>query len=220
VAVKCPALWALLVGGLVLLVAAGAWLSGWRSNLFRTRVDDLIAQSRSGESLYWQPGPQRLRWDDVPNADRHIRSQPDFSSYFLLMTLLEDWPDSYRQIPKETRAAVLCSALSHARVSNDWGWLSPADGGYDYPPARALLDTGDVAVKYLTPVLDDRGELIANGSAEATQSIVYRYRRCDFAYRYICVLRGLEPLFARTPEKRDKEIDRLKVALATKEGAR
>ena len=67
-----------------------------------------------------------------------------------------------------------------------------------------------MAVKYLTPLLDDRARMVANGSKEATRSSIYRYRRCDFAYRYVCLLGGLKPSFALTPEERDKEIDHLK----------
>jgi hypothetical protein len=221
---KCRAAlrWALLVGGLPLLVGASVGPSVWRVIASGARVHDLVARSKGKEPLYarWRPGPWRLRREDIPHADRYIRSHPDFSSYLLLLALLEEWPEPYERIPKETRAAILCSALSRATLSNGWGWLSPEDGGYDYPPARALLDTGDVAVKYLTPLLDDRAVMVANGSKEATLSFEYRYRRCDFAYRYLCLLRGLKPSFAPTPEERDKEIDRLKAVLGAKDRGR
>jgi hypothetical protein len=182
----------------------------------------MVARSKGKQSLHahWRPGPWRLRREDIPHADQYIRSHPDFSSYLLLITLFEGWRESYERIPKETRAAILCSALSRSTLSNEWGWLSPEDGGYDYPPARALLDTGDMAVKYLTPLLDDRARMVTTGSKEATVSRFYRYRRCDFAYRYICLLRGLKPSFAPTPEERDMEIDRLKAVLRTNERGR
>ncbi len=183
--------WALVVGGLALLVGASVGPPVWRVIASRARVHDLVARSKGGESLFGrQPSEprrlrlrhlvglndagtafgsrpsesRRLRREDVPNADRYIRSHPDFSSYLLLMALLEEWPEPYERIPKETRAAVLCSALSRSTLSNEWGWLSAEDGGHDYPPARALLDTGDVAVKYLKPLLDDRARMVANGS--------------------------------------------------------
>ncbi len=70
-----------------------------------------------------------------------------------------------------------------------------------------------MAVKYLTPLLDDRARMVTSGSKEATLGNIYGYRRCDFAYRYVCLLRGLEPSFAPTPAERDKEIDRLKAVL-------
>ena len=100
------------------------------------------------------------------------------------------------------------SRLAHGRYSNDWGHLQ-----YDSDIARALLQTGPAALPYLRPLLDDRSPFLAMGSMEATQSRADQYRRCDFAYRYICLILGSEPEFDRDPENRDKAIERLKAKL-------
>ena len=44
-------------------------------------------------------------------------------------------------------------------------------------------------------------------------STIYKYRRCDWAYRYAMLILGREPAFLETPEERDKLIDKLRAEL-------
>lgn len=80
---------------------------------------------------------------------------------------------------------------------------------YDGIAARALLETGPVALEYLIPILHDANEAPLWGSADATASHGYGYRRKDFAYRYVLLIRGEKPFFDAAPDTRDERIIRL-----------
>jgi hypothetical protein len=66
--------------------------------------------------------------------------------------------------------------------------------------------TGSSATNCLRPLLADRSTAPLFGSEDATLSAMYKYRRCDFAYRYLVKLRGGEPAFDRDPAVRDRAI--------------
>jgi hypothetical protein len=83
---------------------------------------------------------------------------------------------------------------------------SDPGGSHDGEAAKALLELGDVAVSCLRPLLADSSAAPLFGSEEATLSSLYKYRRCDFAYRYLVKLRGGEPTFDRDPAERDRVI--------------
>jgi hypothetical protein len=73
-----------------------------------------------------------------------------------------------------------------------------------------LVETGKAAFKYLTPLLGNDKAAPLNGSADATASVVYKYRRKDFAYRYVSLIIGEQPTFHTDPKARDKDIEMLK----------
>jgi len=111
------------------------------------------------------------------------------------------WPDGY-----------LCSALENLDYLNDWGYLDPTES-YDAESANALLETGVECVKALTRLLDDSSAATLFGSESATLSAKYKYRRKDFAFRYIKIILGEAPSFLRNPLERDEEILKLKERL-------
>jgi len=76
-----------------------------------------------------------------------------------------------------------------------------------------LLALGADAIAPLRKLLDDRREARLFGSETATLSRLYGYRRNDFAYRYLALIRGDTPLFDPSPTARDREIERLKTSL-------
>jgi hypothetical protein len=127
----------------------------------------------------------------------------------LLLVIKEHFPNEYKRIPQDSKAAVLCSALKNIRCMNDWGYLHPSKG-VDKGPAEALLATGDSAKTGLIALLDDESEAPLIGSEAATLSQKYGFRRKDFAYRYLSLLLGDMPRFDVDVKNRDKEIEKLK----------
>jgi hypothetical protein len=146
---------------------------------------------------------------DVPEALAHIKANRDYTSYFLLLLLRQDYPDSYGKIPKKDKAAVLCSALKNATSLNDWGHLG-GGAAYDYNSAKALTEIGKDAIEFLLPLLDDKADALHWGSKAATISFASKYRRCDFAYRYTLLILERQPEFHRDLADRDKDIAELK----------
>jgi hypothetical protein len=149
---------------------------------------------------------------EVSRAQSYIVSHPDYSSYHLLLSLRSDFSAAYARIPNSTKLAILCDVFKRALTLNDWGDLS--GNGYEDKAALALLETGLEALPHITPLLDDRTPVSLSGSEERTISVQAKYRRCDYAYRYVCLILGISPKFDFDPEERDKEIVRLKEQIA------
>jgi hypothetical protein len=143
--------------------------------------------------------------DDAATARSRIAAQPGHEWYHALFALRRGHPAIYAAIAPASRAHVMCDALAHLVFYNDWGYLDPA-GSHDGEAAKALLELGDAAASCLRPLLADRNAAPLFGSEEATLSSLYKYRRCDFAYRYLIKLRGGEPAFDRDPAQRDRAI--------------
>lgn len=135
-----------------------------------------------------------------------IEAQPGYEWYHALFALRRGHGALHAALPPAIRAKVLCDALTHLVFYNDWGYLDPS-GSHDGEAATALLELGDAAVACLRPLLADRTPAPLYGSEDATMSSMYKYRRCDFAYRYLIKLRGGEPRFAADPAERDRLID-------------
>jgi hypothetical protein len=149
---------------------------------------------------------------DVPVALGYVKSHPDYTAYFLVLVLRTHYPQAYRELRKEMRAAVLCSALERAHGFNDWSVLHERDS-LDKVSARTLLDSGKVALQYLKPLLDNDKPALLYGSQAATLSIACKYRVKDFAYRYALLILGERPSFGADPATRDKAIAALKATL-------
>jgi hypothetical protein len=173
-------------------------------------IDRLIQASLDGRLLGESPDWTSASFDDAQaeEAAGQITARPDASSYHLLMTLRRAAPTAYAAIPAETRAGVLVDALRSGGYLNDWGNLGPG-GGYDGPAAQALLETGDAAREPLSELLGDDRPAPLMGSESAAVSARYGYRRSDFAYRYLRLLRGEEPDFDPDPGARDAARARL-----------
>ena len=183
-------------------------------------IDSLIKASRAGESLQRSTVLQTLKPEEFDGtaAVGLINAHPDFTSYQLLFALRQTKPALYQELPAAVRAQVLADALAHVRALNDWGYLDPS-GSHDGEAARALLALGAAAVAPLVPLLDDDRPAPLFGSEPAAMSSLYRYRRKDFAYRYIALLTGRHPEFDADPRERDAEIAHLAAALRRSGGA-
>jgi hypothetical protein len=177
-------------------------------------TQDLIADSRKGLSLMESGALSGAHPDaaDLREAREYVLAHPVADSYHLLFLLRRHSDTEAREIGEDARSAILCAALTHLTYLNDWGYLEPTQP-YDGEAAVALLETGRAAVKPLTPLLDDSRSAPLYGSEDAAMSSIYKYRRCDFAYRYLSMILGLKPEFDKNPKVRDRAIRELKQKL-------
>jgi len=184
-------------------------------------MDKLIEEAKAGRSLQRSTILQHLDAAqlDLPAVVRQITSRPDFTSYHLLWALRQASPAMYQGLLNALKARVLADALAHVDAMNDWGYLDPS-GSHDGSAAQALLSLGCAAVEPLVPLLADDRPAPLFGSEPAALSHLYRYRRKDFAYRYLSLLTGSAPAFDADPAMRDVAIERLAATLRqTNEGA-
>ena len=178
-------------------------------------VDQLVSDSLAGIMLSGSRAYADARFDaaGAGEAAGQIRARPDASSFLLLLTLHREAPGTYRELTPDVRAGVLVDSLRTQPFLNDWGNLGPG-GGYDGPAAVALVEVGDPARGPLAELLDDDSPAPLMGSEEATVSTLYKYRRCDFAFRYLCQLAGRDAPFDPDPPDRDRAIDALRMELS------
>ena len=177
-------------------------------------VDDLVAEAAQGLPAMKS---QTVAAAELTDADRdaavaYAEAHPDHTAYLVLIALRRRDVAGYRRIPDATKAAILACALAHLTLLNDWGYLDPA-GSHDGEAAVALLELGPAAIIKLRPLLGNERSAPLFGSEPATLSSSFGYRRKDFAYRYICMLRGREPAFDADPAVRDAAIERLQADL-------
>ena len=174
------------------------------------RLNRLISATERGQVLPESPDYENgeLSAEEAQAAAREIESDPRSRWFHVLMTLRRAARPTYDGIPAPARAQVLADTLANYRQLNDFGYLD-SHGGYDGPAAIALLETGDAAVAALRPLLDDDAPAPLSGSEEATMAKLYRYRRKDFAFRYLSKLTGREAPFDEDPATRDQAIARL-----------
>lgn len=181
-------------------------------------IDTLIEDSKHGISLMDSRAFDTAHFteQEIRRAGTYILEHQDYTAYHVLMALQKHSPATFNAVPHNARAAVLGSALGHLRSFNDWDHLDNTSPSQK-PAVHALLSSGEEAVQYLRPLLDDCSDAPFYGTEEATMSSIYHYRRCDFAYRYIMFLLNGTPVFHRTPEERDREIMALKRDLEMRE---
>ena len=177
-------------------------------------VDQLLEDSAEGLTL----DESRALWTEtldesqVPHACDLVREHPDAGAYHLLIALRRSAPEAYAAIPQHVRAEVLLDVLRRQRTLNDWGYLDTA-GSYDGPAAQALLETGVAARPGLATLLSDGTPVDLEGSEESLLADEYRYRRADYAYRYLAKVLGRDPLFSADHEERDAAIERMRAEL-------
>jgi hypothetical protein len=178
-------------------------------------VESLVADGEQETPLGLSDGYVAGGFDtDVArDATDRVRAHPDASSFVLLLALRRHAPDVYAEVPAELRAQVLVSALRDLQFLDDFSWMEPGGHGYDTTAARALLELGDAASGPLVDLLDDPRPAPLSGSEPATMSHLYRYRRADFAYRYLCKLLQRDADFAAEPAERDEAIAALRSEL-------
>jgi hypothetical protein len=173
-------------------------------------VKKLVGKSMENEPFGW-PKANPLLDSDVPEALAYTKKHADYTSYHLLLALRKFYPASYKDLRNEVKSAILCSTLKNTTYFNDWGHLAPRP--FDNESARAMLETGKVALKCLAPILDNDDHAPLFGSADATMSEFWGYRRKDFAYRYASLILGKSHVFRPDPQQRDKDIEILKAEL-------
>jgi hypothetical protein len=184
-------------------------------NAASPRVDKLVAKAKDKDCFVFTDWHRDnpLTEQDVPHALAYVKSHRDYTSYFILLVLRAHYLDAYKKLGKEVRASILISALENAHSLNDWSILDSKDP-FDKESAKALLETGKVALEHLKPLLENNQPALLEGSQAATASITNKYRRKDFAYRYISLIMGRSPAFDADPRRRDKHIDDLKRSLS------
>src|SRR5262249_50313697 len=136
--------------------------------------------------------------------------------------LRREHPDAYAAIAPESKARILIDTLKHTESADDWSFMydreprvKPRNGevkerGVDYVAAQALVEIPcQVTLHGLIEVLQDERESLWSGSAETWQSIDDHLRRCDLAYRYICIQVREKPKYARSVKRRDQAIAEL-----------
>jgi hypothetical protein len=181
-----------------------------RMSHLKQLVDESTKEKSASQSSLLSTDPLGDR--GLPEALAYINKHPDYTSYLVLLAVRKYYSASYKGLPDEVKSAILCSALKNSIFLNDWGALAP-DESFDDESAKALLETGKVALKCLGPILDDDQEAPLWGSKDSTISHAYRYRRKDFAYRYASLILSKSPVFRANPKERDKDIERLKAEL-------
>jgi hypothetical protein len=177
------------------------------------RARKTVGESRSAQDMLQSKhnaGVSLLSKTDFVN--KYFARNKDYTSYHLLFCLNSLSPEAYKQIDPEDRASILVSTLENCGSLNDWGYLD-ANDSFDNDAAKMLLSLGVVAIKHLAPLLANENEAPLYGSEAATLSSILRYRRADFAYRYISLILGLDAAFHEGVEARNDEIEKLKKKL-------
>jgi hypothetical protein len=180
----------------------------------KSRVGKLVAISSKKEAIRSNVvlDENLLMRSDIPESLSYIKKHANYTSYHLLLAVRKHFPMAYKEVSNDDKAAILCSALKNTIYLNDWGSLTPSDS-YDGESAKALLEIRKVALKSLTALLEDNECAPLFGSEEATLSDLYKYRRKDFAYRYVSLILGHSPAFRADSKERDKDIETLKAKL-------
>jgi hypothetical protein len=177
-------------------------------------IDALIADAESGQGTSESPAFASASLDQsgADAAVAAIADAGDASRYLVLMLLLRERPERAETIAPERRATILAAALATLTFLNDFGLLG--SDAWDGPAAHALLAAGDAAHAPLVALLDDDRPAPLWGSEAATISKLEHYRRCDFAYRYLSVLRDEQVGWSPDPGERDAAIDALRARAA------
>ena len=198
------------IGILAAFCAAGCGSGRSTKTVMSEKLRTAVQEARSGTSfLESQLSAHTMTSDELKAAKDYIVEHTDSSAYILLMALRKDAPGIYAEVPSEVKAQVLCAALAKVTFLNDFGVLGPS-GSHDGEAGKALLETGESGIGCLRTLLGDKGDAPLFGSKDATVSSVYRYRRADFVYRYIMLMRGREPTFPADPAERDMLIGKLR----------
>lgn len=146
-------------------------------------------------------------------AARH----PGKDAYLLLMHLYFEYHDVYVRVPRATRAAILAAGLRNNRYKNDWGSLN-GRSRRNGDASMALVGCGPACIKHLLPLLSDKSAAQHYGSDDATNSIVHRFRVCDYAHRCLSLVAGEAYLLYDDLKDRDHAISSLRRRICTAPG--
>lgn len=135
---------------------------------------------------------ERVPFDPLALVER-IRTQPDHTSYAMLMTLRETSPDTYASISEKTRAAVIVDMarrepLRFGSVHFEHAADGPEKGTMIYTEAgKALLELDpDTAL----PLMRDALRIIRSLDISAAGT---RFRTCNYCHWFATALSGEEP---------------------------
>jgi hypothetical protein len=196
-------------------------------------IDWLVKESRPGRSGkdIWQSSKIKIDDADLPDVINRITKRPDLSSVNLLMVLRNSQPKAYAKIKDEIKAKILLDHLKACTFGDDWSLLvedrlfnirpkkksDPPQGSVDNLAGKALLELApDLVLQGLLEVLQDETEISYAGSAETTQAFFDVVRRCDLAYRYICILKKIPFKYSNSVKMRDRGIEQLMKQLDVK----
>lgn len=130
----------------------------------------------------------------------------DRSSLLTLLAVRAASRATYDTIAPERRVNILVDALRTSPAFNTWGM---PHAKWEYA-AQSLAGEGDLAVRKLTPLLEDKRPAPTWGSEDRMQYEQYKYRVCDYAWALIAAIRQQKIEIPRDPAARDREIAGLK----------
>jgi hypothetical protein len=141
----------------------------------------------------------------IERAARTCREYPDYRAFHSLYFLSKVSAREFGKLSSERIAAILFSAFKRRVDLSDFGLLrnEPVLG-----PAGELLigcQPGDILPE-LIRLIDDHSMVRLDGSERATASIMYDYRKHDYAYWLLCLAINMEYKFETTPVERARII--------------
>jgi hypothetical protein len=134
----------------------------------------------------------------------------DVEARFLASEILfERRPDFPPDEARRTLGRVYAAALRLAELGNPWGLPGEREG----PSGQHLRKIGYPAAEALVDLLGDEREVRYAGSSEATYGNSFGYRVKDIAAFLLSRILGLPYVVKESPEARDKEISKLRIAV-------
>jgi hypothetical protein len=107
---------------------------------------------------------------------------------------------TYSQLPVESRAEILTSALEQSATFNTWGlphlYLEDA--------SKALIESGPSAYPALKRMLSETRAAPVYGSQEHMEYLRYKYRLCDYALFFLKTMQG-DKNFKMPPAVADRD---------------
>lgn len=181
--------------------------------------ESYVSASQRGDVMHrWMLPDEWPTKLELTKVKRFVLQHPDYHAYHFLILLRSRNPEVYAELPIKLKSKILCSYLENASVMNDWGILDTTNSS-DSVAAKSLIELGVDAIPDLERILPKRKVAHLFGSEEGTLSDIFKYRRADYAYRYIKLILGSEPAFLADPKDRDREIESLMKSLAARREA-
>ena len=168
----------------------------------KSLVKELSAESQRGLEPF-----NSMAYDEV--ISRGSKAVPELSSilaekpFFLgLLALRQVNLDEYRKLNSQLRIRSLVSSLEHAKFFNAFG----VPHLYWEEAAKAIIDEGRGAKKYLIPLLTNKRKAPVWGSEGTIINKTYKYRVCDYAWKMLLDIDKKEIQIPKSPAKRDSLI--------------
>jgi hypothetical protein len=164
------------------------------------------AGDRNAAPAIWAAGDGRGALEEIVSGDGY----DDLQRLLAAEVLVEFGARGDAETLGRIYARGLALTGAGALPANAWGLLWHDDEG---PLGAHLRATGEAVVPHLATLLGDDGDLVYEGSQEATLGNDFEYRVKDAAAYYIGVLTGHEVPFHEDLADRDAEIARLRTSL-------